>query len=127
MQVLLDIGAAENAPPQFGAIVGPVILPEQRIGLEQDPQRIAADWHTTFDEMQVKTDAARGDEPPGRDLVSRPARAYTASEVEVRVPLCNLEPQVSLRLRFISARQHPRSQHSRLFPGGVDATGVGVQ
>jgi hypothetical protein len=51
MRMLLDIGTAENAPAQFGAVVGPLILPEQRLGLDQDPQRIAADGHTTFDEM----------------------------------------------------------------------------
>ena len=103
MQMLLNVGAAEDAPAKLGAILGSLLLPEQGTGLDQDPQCVSANRHAAFDEMQVEAYAERCNEPPGRDLVSRAVRANTASEVEVRIALCNLEPQVSLRLRFISA------------------------
>ena len=57
MQMLLDVGAAEDAPAQFGAIFGSLLLPEQGIGLDQDPQCVAA-----------STGASTFDEVPGRDL-----------------------------------------------------------
>jgi hypothetical protein len=101
--MLLDVGAAEDAPAQLGSIIGSLLLPEQRIRLDQDSQGIPAYGHTAFDEMQIETYTARCDEPPCPDLIRRPVRTDSTAEVEVSIALCHFEPQVALRVRLIAA------------------------
>jgi hypothetical protein len=58
MQMLLDVGAAEDAPAQLGAILGSLLRTEQRIRRDQAAQRVSADGHTSTHELQVAPDAA---------------------------------------------------------------------
>jgi hypothetical protein len=53
--------------------------------------------------------------------------ADATPESEIRVAHRDLQPQITLRLRLVPAGQHPAAEHPGLFPGGIDAPGVGIQ
>lgn len=83
MQMLLDIGAAEEPAAKLRAVVRALLLSIDRVRPDCGPQGLATERHPAVDEMQVEARPARGDEPPGRDLLRGAAGADAAAEGEI--------------------------------------------
>jgi len=127
VEVLLEVGAAEEASANLVAVGCALVVAVDYAGLDHRAQPVGRQRNAPLDQVQIDARPARRDEPPRGHALGRAVGADAASEAHVRIAPGQLDPEISLRLWFVAARQHPRAQHPRLLARGVDASRVAVE
>ena len=104
-----------------------VLLAEHGIRSEHGPQRLGAQRPAVLHEVEIDPGPARGDPPPRRDRIGRPAGLDAAPAGQVDAVPGELDPEVADGLRVVPAREHPGLENTGLLSCGVDFPGVAVE
>ena len=131
-EVLVEVGPSVQPAAQDASVCGSSVLGPHRIAADLGAellrgQRGASAASDRLHEVEVDARSTVGHEPPVPHRVGVAVRLDPASERDVVLVACHLQPQVAGGLRFVAAREHPRAQHPRLFACRVDATHVRVE